>query len=518
MDVKTIINRYAAYHAQRTAIVYGDERITFRQLNERSIRLANGLQEIGVAKNDRIGTLLGNCPQYIEGMFAKHKIGAVDVILSPRSSTADLAYQINDAEVNTLIVDPDYIASLPERSKLPGVKHFIAVSAAPAGWLSYEDILSAADTVEPRIEIDNQELGHIVYSSGTTGKPKGIMWRRDSSLLVARNLLLDILDGLNPGDVFLGLQPIYHAVASFVLPCWIRGVAQVITPRFDAEAVFPLIAKEHVTIIKTIPTLIHRYLAHPDIKQYDFNSVQSIIYGASPIATDKLKQAIAIFGQVFIQNYGQSEVPLTITCLRKEDHVIDGPDEQTALLASVGRPYTMVNLKLIDEAGKDVGPGELGEIIVQADHAMIGYLNRPDETRSKLIDGWIHTGDMGKIDNGYVYLMDRKGEMIISGGLNIYPTEVEQAVYAHPAVMEACAFGVPDEKWQEAVKVAVVLKPGMTATEDEIVELCKQRLARHKKPQSIDFLEHLPKNPQGKILRRELRAPYWKNYTRSIGG
>lgn len=518
MDVKTIISRYAAYHAQRTAIVYGDERITFRQLNDRSVRLANGLQQIGVVKNDRIGTLLGNCPQYIEGMFAKHKIGAVDVILSPRSSTADLEYQINDAEVNTLIVDPKYISSLPERSKLPGVKHLIAISEAPTGWLSYEEILAAANAVEPQVEVDDQELGHIVYSSGTTGKPKGIMWRRDSSLLVARNLLLDILEGLNPRDVFLGLQPIYHAVASFVLPCWIRGVTQIITPSFDAETVFPLIAKENVTIIKTIPTLINRYIAHSDIKKYNFNTVHSIIYGASPIATDKLKQAIAIFGQVFIQNYGQSEVPLTITRLRKEEHVIDGPAEQTALLASVGRPYTLVNLKIIDEVGKEAGQGELGEIIVQADHAMIGYLNRPDETRTKLIDGWIHTGDMGKIDNGFVFLMDRKGEMIISGGLNIYPTEVEQVVHAHPAVLEACAFGVPDDKWQEAVKLALVLKPGMTVTEDEIIEFCKQRLARHKKPQSIDFLEQMPKNAQGKILRRELRAPYWKDYTRSIGG
>lgn len=518
MDVKTIISRHAAYHGDRTAVVYGDKRISFRALNERSMRLANGLLAMGVQKNHRIGTLLGNCPQYIETMFAKHKIAAVDVILSPRSSTADLEYQIKDAQIGTLIVGHENIDSLPDRSRINGVKHFIAVSGVAPGWLNYEDVLASGSPVEPEGEIDNQELGHIVYSSGTTGKPKGIMWRRDSSLLVARNLLLDILCDLNQQDVFLGLQPIYHAVSSFILPCWIRGVTQVVTPDFKAESVFPLIAREKVTIIKTIPTLINRYIAHDDIRKYSFDRLHSIIYGASPIATDKLRQAIDLFGHVFVQNYGQSEMPLTIACLRREEHIVDGAAEKTSLLASVGRPYTMVELKIVDDDGKEVGPGESGEVIVRADHAMIGYLNRPDETRKKLIDGWIHTGDMGKIDNGYVYLMDRKGEMIISGGLNVYPNEVEQAVYAHPAVLEACAFGVPDEKWQEAVKVAVVLKPGMTATADEIIEFCRQRLASFKKPRSVDFLENMPKNAQGKILRRELRAPYWKHFSRSIGG
>jgi len=518
LDVKTIINRYAEYYSEKTAIIYGYRRLTFKEVNDRSIKLANGLRGLGVEKDDRVGTVLGNCPQYIEVMFAKHKIGAVDVILSPRISTDDMEYQINDAGINTLIVGEEYISQLPERSKIPGVKNFIAVSNAPGGWLDYENLLAQGSPVEPDYEVDNRELGHIVYSSGTTGKPKGIMWRRDSYLLVARNLLLDILSDLGGNDIFLGLQPIYHAVSSFVLPCWMRGVTQVVTPKFDAETVFPIIEKENVTVIKTIPILINRYIVHPDIKKYNFEKIHSIIYGASPIATDKLRQAIGIFGQVFIQNYGQSEVPLTLACLKKHEHVTDGTPEEMAPLASVGRPYTMVKLKIVDDNGIEVPAGKTGEIIVQSDHAMIAYLNRQEETDAKLKDGWIYTGDIGRIENGYVYLMDRKGEMIISGGLNIYPNEVEQIVYAHPAVLEASVFGVPDETWQEAVKVAVVLKPGMAATENEIIEFCKQRLATYKKPQSVDFMDSLPKNPQGKILRRELRAAYWKNYTRTIGG
>lgn len=518
MDVKTIISRYAGYHADKTAILYGNRRFTFGEVNERSTRLANGLIGLGVKRGDRIGTVLGNCPQYVETMFAKHKVGGVDVILSPRISTADLEYQINDAEITTLVVDNEYITQIPDRSRIPGVRNFIALSDPPGGWLDYEETLAGSSTEEPPGEWNNKELGHIVYSSGTTGKPKGIMWSRDSSLLVARNILLDILPDLGAGDVFLGLQPIYHAVSSFVLPCWIRGVTQVITPRFDAEVVFPIIEKEGVTIIKTIPTLIIRYIAHQDVGRYSFEKIHSIIYGASPMATDKLKQAIKIFGRVFIQNYGQSECPLTICCLRREEHLTEGRPEETALLASVGRPYTMVKLKVVGENGEEAADGETGEIVVQSDHAMIGYLNRPDETATKLIDGWVHTGDIGRVERGYVFLMDRKGEMIISGGLNVFPTEVEQIINAHPAVLEVCVFGVPHEKWQEAVKAVVVLKPGTTATEQEIIEFCKDRLAAYKKPQSVDFMDQLPKNPQGKILRRELRAPYWAQYTRPIGG
>jgi acyl-CoA synthetase (AMP-forming)/AMP-acid ligase II len=518
MDVKTIICRFAADYADKTALIYGDRKYTFREVNERSVRLANGLLGLGVRKNDKIGTVTGNCPEYIETMFAKHKMGAVDVILSPRISTADMEYQINNAGINTLIVANENIGQLPERTKIPGVKYFIAVSGAPEGWLEYEKLLAGAGTEEPEGEVDNAELGHIVFTSGTTGKPKGIMWRRDSFLLVARNILLDILPHINQKDVFLGLQPLYHAVSSFVLPCWMRGVTQVIAPSFDTELVLPLIEKEGVTVIKTIPTLINRYIAHPDVKKYNFQKVHSIIYGASPIATDKLKQAIGIFGRVFIQNYGQSEVPLTLCCLRREEHVTEGKPEEVALLASVGRPYTMVKLKVLGEDGKPVAEGEAGELVVQSDHAMIGYLNHPEETKAKLVDGWIHTGDIARIEKGYVYLMDRKGEMIISGGLNVYPNEVEQVIYQHPAILEACAFGVPDEKWQEAVKVAVLLKPGMTLTEKEIIDFCKDKLAAYKKPQSVDFMTSLPKNAQGKILRRELRAPYWKQYTRPIGG
>jgi acyl-CoA synthetase (AMP-forming)/AMP-acid ligase II len=285
---------------------------------------------------------------------------------------------------------------------------------------------------------------------------------------------------------------------------------------FSAEVAFPVIEKEGVTVIKTVPTLINRYIAHPDIGKYDFSRLHSIIYGASPMSVEKLKEAIRIFGRVFIQNYGQSEAPMTICCLRREEHVTEGKPEELALLGSVGRPYTLVDVKIVDDDGNEVTPSKLGEVIVKGDHTMMGYLHRPEETSAKLKDGWVYTGDIGKISNGYVFLTDRKGEMIITGGLNVYPGEVEQILCQHPAVLEACVFAVPDDKWGEAVKAAVTLKPGMSISEQGIIEFCKKHLAGYKKPQSVDFLHDLPKSPQGKILRRELRDPYWKGRVRKI--
>jgi acyl-CoA synthetase (AMP-forming)/AMP-acid ligase II len=232
---------------------------------------------------------------------------------------------------------------------------------------------------------------------------------------------------------------------------------------------------------------------------------------------EKLKQDIHRFGNVFIQGYGQSEAPNTICYLPREDHVTEGPPEKVARLASVGRPYTLVRVRIVDNMGKDVPVGELGEIIVSGDHIMAGYWKEPEETAEALKDGWLHTRDIGRFDkDGYVYLVDRKSEMIISGGLNIYPTEVEQVLYSHPAVSEAAVIGVPDNDWGEIVKAIVVLKPGMKAREEELINLCRDSMASYKKPRSVEFRDSLPKSATGKILRKELREPYWKGRERKI--
>lgn len=453
MEIKVLISRYAKYYGGKTALVDGERRLTFTEVNERTNRLANGLLGLGVKKGDKVAFQGDNCFQFIEIWFAKYKIGAVDVVFSPRLSPDELAFRAKDSELNTLIVAEDQLSKIPPRSELGGVKNLIALSSAPAGWLDYEALIAASSAEEPETEVSGEELGHIVYTAGTTGLPKGIMLRRSSYLSITRNILLDMIPGLNKNDIFLGLQPMYHAVGTFILPCWIRGATHIITSDYRAESVFPLIERERVTIVKTVPTLINRYIAHPDVRKYDFSSVQHIIYGASPMSVEKLKQAIQIFGPIFSQNYGQSEAPMTICYLKREDHITEGKPQEVARLASVGRPYTMVEAKIVDEKGREVPQGEIGEICVRGDHTMTGYFKRSEETKETLKEGWVYTGDVGKMDkDGYIFLVDRKKELIITGGFNVAPAEVEQVLHRHPAVLEACVFGIPDEKWGRQLK------------------------------------------------------------------
>jgi acyl-CoA synthetase (AMP-forming)/AMP-acid ligase II len=313
------------------------------------------------------------------------------------------------------------------------------------------------------------------------------------------------------------MQPLYHGAGSYVAPVWIRGATHVIVSDFDPEIILEAIEKEKVTVLKTIPTLLIRLIGHPDIKKRDLSSLRTIVYGASPMPTGKLKEAISIFGPILIQTYGQSEAPNTITLLKKEDHIIKGTPQEVARLSSAGRPYSEVEVRIVDEKGNDVPPGVEGEVIVRGDVTMGGYWMDPIKTAETFRDGWIYTGDIGRWDElGYLYLVDRKGEMIISGGLNIYPSEVEQVLNEHKAVLEAAVFGVPDESWGESVKAVVVLKPGFKASEQELIEFCRNSLPGYKKPKSVEFRDTLPKSGAGKILRKALKDEYWKGYDRRI--
>jgi len=521
VNIPTLIAKGAKYYSDRTAIVFGEKRFTFREVNERANRLANGLLSLGVKKGDRVASLSRNCHQHIEIVFARHKIGAVEVNLNPRLSPGEIAWQLNDSKTETLFVASEFLEKVrPILSSCRGIKHRIGLSGASGQEIDYEELIRSGSPEAPPVietELYGEGIGAITYTAGTTGRPKGIVWTRKSVWTVARNLLLDMIPDLSSEDIFLGLQPLYHAVGWFILPCWLRGVTHVIVPEFHNEIAMETIEKEKVTVIKTVPTVLVRMVAHPDIRKRNLQSVRTIIYGASPMPVEPLRQAIEIFGPVFIQNYGQSEAPMTICLLGKKDHVLEGDAERTARLASVGRPYTLVEVRVVNENGKDVPVGEVGEVIVRGDHLMTEYWQLPQETEEAFKDGWLYTRDMAKVDkDGYIFLVDRKSEMIISGGLNIYPNEVEQVLYQHPAILEAAVFGVPDKEWGEAVKAVVALKPGRNSTEQEIVDFCKNHLAPYKKPKTVDFTPSLPKSPEGKVLRRVLREPYWKGHERRI--
>ncbi len=521
LDITRVIERAAVYGGEKTAIIDGNKRLTFREVHERANRLANGLLALGCQPGAHIGSLLRNQYQYVEILFAQYNLYAVRTSLATRLTEEELSWIINDSQMETLIVDSEFLERIVSlKPLLKNVKNFISIGGSAPGFIDYESILAGSSPALPEISppADDPGISRLSYSAGTTGKPKGIMSTRHSELAVVRNLLIDTVPQFNHRDVFLGLQPLYHAVTRFIVISWMKRATQVITSDFSAKNALDIIQREKVSVIKTVPTVLIRMIDYPQIDDYDLSRVHTIIYGASPMPVEKLKKGLKLFGQVFVQNYGQGEAPMTISTLNKEDHIVDGTPEEVARLGSAGRPYTMVDVRVVDENGRDVPTGELGEVIVQADHIMKGYWHQPPEmTAAALKDGWIYTRDVGRFDEkGYLYLVDRKSEMIITGGLNVYPNEVEQVLYKHPAIAEAAVFSIPDEKWGESIAAAVALKAGAKATEEELIAFCRQHLAGFKLPRKVAFHESLPKNTTGKILRRELKEPYWKGKARKI--
>jgi long-chain acyl-CoA synthetase len=510
MDQARLITRSARFFSDKTAVVFENKRLTFREVNERANRLANGLRRLGIGKGEMVATLRRDCAEHAELFFGLIKGGYVEITLNPSLNASEISWQIKEPSASIVIFQKGFAELIESISNdVPSVKQFICIDGELPGAVSYEELLAGASPEEPAVALDPDDLAELRYTSGTTGKPKGIMLPLRSGLCVTRNLLLDMIPDLTPRDTFLALQPLYHGAGWFVLPCWVRGVTQVYVPRYDPEIAIDVIEREGVSVIKTVPTVLVRLLAHQDLGKHRLGNIRTIIYGASPMPVERLREGLHLFGSVFVQLYGQTEAPMTLTVLRKEEHIVDGSEQEVRRLSSAGRPCTFVDLKIVDKEGAEVKPGEEGEVIVNCDHVMTGYLNREEETREALRDGWLYTGDMGVYDgDGYVYLVGRKGDMIISGGLNVYPNEVEQVLYVHPAVKEAAVIGVPDQVWGETIKACVVLKGGENVTEEEIVNFCKERLSSYKKPRSVDFLDELPKNAMGKIVRRELLRNY----------
>jgi len=501
---KELIGRSARFFNDKPAVVYENQALSFREVNERADRLANSLISLGLKPRDRVATLMRNCLQYPEVEFACVKGCFPQVPLNPRLTPAEQLFQIDETNTSAVIIQHRYLDMIkPIRQELKKVEHFICFDGKEPDMLDYDELLSSASPEEPEGELEPDDIGEIRYTSGTTGVPKGVMLPYWSRLAITRNLLVDHLGGFTSEDKFIALQPLYHGAGWFILPVWMKGVTHFIVPRYDADIAFDLIEKEKITVIKTVPTVLIRLLDSPDIRKRNLSSVRTVIYGGSPMPVERLKEAIDIFGLVFVNLYGQMEAAMTITWLGKEEHT----DQR---LGSVGRPCTFVQVKVVDNEDREVSPGEVGEVIIKGDHQMVGYLDRPEATAETIRNGWIYTSDLGTVDeDGYIYLTGgRKGEMIVSGGLNIYPAEVEQVLYRHSAVAEAGVIGVPDPVWGEAIKACIVLKEGQQATEEEILDLCRQHLASYKAPKSVDFLKELPHNAAGKIVYGELRKLY----------
>lgn len=510
MVLGDILTRNAKYTPDRLAVVCksSDTRCSYGQLNARVNRLAHAFTSCGVHKGDRVAILQHNCVQYIETFFAVMKIGAVLVPLDHRLVTRELIYLLNDSEANTLLIGADYLNHVSSINAEAGsVKNLFSIGPGADDLQSYDALISQHPPTEPDIHVDESDLATLYYTSGTTGSPKGVMMTHRNLVAAMMNMIAAL--PVTHDDITLHTSPFSHIAAAWPLlvHCYAGG-ANVILEKFDPRIVSEAIEENRVTTWNSVPTMILRLVEYPDLKNHDLSSLRWVGYGASPIPLKVLRKAIQLLGNIFTQVYGLTETYIA-TLLPQEDHIIEGPEEKVRRLSSCGKPLGGGEVRIVNEQGGNVVPGETGEIIVRGDSVTPGYWKLPEETARTIRKGWFYTGDLATVDEeGYIYIIDRRKELIISGGENIAPREIEGVIYGHPSVLEAAVIGVPDEKWGEAVKAIVSLKANKTATGEEIISYCRQHLARFKVPKSVEFTDSLPKTASGKISRRELRDRY----------
>jgi len=513
-----IIYRNALLYPNQEAFVYGNTRITFSEFNTRVNKLIHALQEMGVRKGDVVGILSWSCLEYADVYGVAMKGGFIASPFNPRLQANELEYIINYSEANTLFVGPELLEIVNSlRSRLPKIKNFISLEGSAPNMIAHQDLLASYPGQEPDVQVAEDDPVCIIYTSGTTGVPRGALYTQRRFLEDAKTLVIDM--SLHPGDRRVQITPLFHIAGSthFRSSLYIGG-CNIIIKFFDAATTLETIQKERATHIDIVPTHLVAMLNLPDLNKYDISSLKFLWYGASPMPLEVLKKGMKVFGPIIAQGYGQSESGPAISHLSREDHnVLDRPEEEQKKLSSAGRPDIGVQVRIVDDKDNDVKPGEIGEIIVRSNHIMVEYWHKPDETRANIINGWLHTGDMGYYDEeGYIYIADRKKDMIISGGENIYPREVEEVLYQHPAVLETAVIGIPDPYWVERVHAIVATKKGASTTAEELIAFCKKHIASYKAPKSVEFVDSLPKNPAGKILKRELREKYWAGLKRKV--
>jgi long-chain acyl-CoA synthetase len=507
-----VIYRNALLHSDEEAFVCGSQRITFSQFNARVNRLVQSLQRFGARKGDVIGILSWNCLEYADFYGAAMKGGFIASPFNPRLHREEVEYLVNDSEAKALFVGPELL-DIVERLKprLSKVENYICLEGSVPDMVSFQDLLGAGEPDEPDADVGKDDPVIILYTSGTTGLPRGAVYTHARKLDNTKIKALEM--GTKPGDRHLMVLPFFHIGGdSHVWPFFLVGGCNVILPNrsFDPVAVFQAIQEEKVTDMQIVPTQLNVLLSHHDLEKYELKSLNRIYYAASPMPLELLRRGLEVFGPIFAQGYGQTESGPQIATLPREEHqVLDKPAEEQKVLTSCGQPSLGVHVRVVDKDNRDVPTGIVGEIVAQSDSIMKEYWKKPKETAETIVGEWLYTGDLAYYDEkGFIYIVDRKKDMIVSGGENVYSREVEDVLYKHPAVAEAAVIGVPDPAWVERVHAVIALKAGKEATEKEMIAFCKEHIASYKAPKSVDFVDSLPKNPQGKILKKEIRARY----------
>ena len=504
------IREFAETRGDHTALIYADRRSSYSQLAQNMDRVANGLASLGLEPQSRIAMLAGNKDCFFEIWFGAALGGFVLTPINARLAPPEVLYIVNDSHAEVLIVDEPFHKLVEGiRPEFSTVRHTISLGEHPE-WIAYAEWRDEQSSTKVQVRNDPGDTVVQMYTSGTTGFPKGVELNHTSVLACVRSMMGR--DAWNPGEVALVTAPLFHTAGSAWANCALQSGGTVVLLReMNAANMLRAIEQNRVTEALLVPAVIQMALQSPDCAKTDFSSLRRLLYGASPITLPLLRQAIEAFGCEMEQGYGLTETVGPVAMLPPEDHV----DE--AKLKSCGKAVPGSKIRVVDADGSDCAPGDVGEIVVSGVQVMNGYWNRPEDTAAAIRDGWFHTGDAGYFDaDGYLYIHDRLKDMIVSGAENVYPAEVERALEDCPGIAEVAVIGVPDQRWGEAVKAVVVAEPGTDVSARDIIDYARTRIASFKCPKSVDFVDAIPRNPSGKILKKVLRAPYWEGHERKV--
>ena len=500
-----ILTRQSRKFSERECIIFEGKRLTYAQFSNRVNRFAHALINRGIGKGDKVGILFHNCSELMEAYFAVCKIGAICVPLNFRLVASEMEYILNNAECRFLIMGPEFGETIENiKNNLPLVETFVMARGGNGGyWLDYEEFLTRGKDDDPLIHVNDNDPAYIMYTSGTTGRPKGAVITHKNQIINCANMCIEF--NWSPGKRFICVPPLYHAGALTValISLYTAGTA-VILPQFDADIILKTIVKEKIDFILMVPAMWNWFINHPPLDQYDLSCLQVGVTGAAimPIALKK-KVMEKLPGMRFFDGFGQTEMTALAVLMK--------PDFSSLKPGSVGKEVINIEARVVDDEDRDVPAGEVGEIIYRGPTVMKEYYRNPEGTAKSFRGGWFHSGDLVRRDeDGFFFVIDRKNDMIISGGENIYPAEVEEVLYTHPKILEAAVIGVYDEEWGEAVMAVIVSLPGEKLSAQEVIDYCRGKIASYKKPRYVEFVEALPRNPTGKVLKTTLREKYGK--------
>jgi acyl-CoA synthetase (AMP-forming)/AMP-acid ligase II len=509
------------YHARTTptrlCVIDGERHLSYGDVAREVDRLVNALRTVGLVPGDRFGYLSRNSADMVVAFLAASKSGVVALPLNWRLAPVEWQHILAQGGTRLLIAQAEFASAFDEVRPTQLEAAYI-VDGRREGWNDYRAWLASQKETATATEGDDRLALYQMYTSGTTGDPKGAVIAHHAVITNSLQAMLVFEPRFSPQDRALIVMPMFHAgAASFVAGTLITGATMVIHREFNPGALVDALAGG-ITIANLVPAMLQMALTQvPDVAGRDYSRLHTIIYGASPIAEDTLRRALEVFRCRFYQGYGQTEATASLTMLTHADHeraLAGKPD----LLLSAGRPIAGTRIRIVDAQGRDLPAGGIGEIVVRGPQLMSGYWNKPAETAAAFLDGWLRTGDIGRLDaEGYLYICDRAKDVIISGGENVYPREVENVLFTHPAIADAAVIGIPDVPYGETVLAVVVLKSGETVSADELVTHCRRHLGGYKLPRRVEFVAGLPRNPSGKVLKKVLRAPYWRGHARNVG-